>query len=311
MMSTLKVGRIRYGVMCTADGMVFDDGTVTRTGEYRYLVTTTSGNAANVLAWLEDWLQTEWTHLQVYLTSVTEQFATVALAGPKSRDVLSTVTDIDVDNDSFGFMSWRDGIVAGCEARVCRISFSGELAFEINVPWWHGRHVWEALYEAGAPYDITPYGTETMHVLRAEKGFPIVGQDTDGTITPYDLGMSWAVSKKKTDFLGNRSFSRTDTARTDREQLVGLLPTETDLVLPEGTQLVHSAVGGDPPIPKLGRVTSSYRSAALGRTFALALVNGGRDRIGETIHGSSGARMAAATTTEPVFYDKEGTRRDG
>ncbi|MBA8824025.1 sarcosine oxidase subunit alpha [Saccharopolyspora lacisalsi] len=311
-MSTLKVGRIRYGLMCTADGMVFDDGTVTRTAEHRYLISTTSGGAANVLAHLEDWLQTEWTHLRVHLTSVTEHWATIALVGPESRQVLADVApELDVDNDGFGFMTWQEGNVAGVHARVCRISFSGELAFEINVPWWYGREVWEVLMAGGRPYGITPYGTETMHVLRAEKGFPIVGQDTDGTITPHDLGMSWAVSKKKDDFLGKRSFSRPDTARTDRKHLVGLLPEDTNLVLPEGAQIVEQPELGEPPVPMLGHVTSSYRSAVLGSGFALAVVKGGRDRVGETLYSPVGDRPVPVTVTEPVFYDKEGARRDG
>ncbi|CAM03761.1 sarcosine oxidase subunit alpha [Saccharopolyspora erythraea NRRL 2338] len=311
-MSTLKVGRIRYGLMCHADGMVFDDGTVMRTGENRYLISTTSGGAAGVLQWLEDWLQTEWPHLRVHLTSVTEQWATIALVGPRSREVLARVaSEMDLDNDDFPFMAWQDGSVAGQRARVCRISFSGELAFEINVPWWHGREVWDALIDAGAPFGITPYGTETMHVLRAEKGFPIVGQDTDGTVTPHDLGMSWAVSKKKDDFLGMRSFSRADTSRTDRKHLVGLLPADEDLVLEEGAQLVEHSELPQPPVPMLGHVTSSYRSAVLRRGFALALVKGGRDRIGETIYSTAGDGLAAVTITEPVFYDKEGARRDG
>ncbi|GAA1210111.1 2Fe-2S iron-sulfur cluster-binding protein [Prauserella alba] len=311
-MSTLRVGRIRYGVMCHADGMVFDDGTVMRTGEHRYLVSTTSGGAAGVLEWLEDWLQTEWPHLRVHLTSVTEQWATIALAGPRSREVLARVTsDIDLTNDAFPFMSWTDGTVAGSGARVCRISFSGELAFEINVPWWHGRQVWEALHRAGSEFGITPYGTETMHVLRAEKGFPIVGQDTDGTVTPHDLGMGWAVSKKKDDFLGMRSFSREDTARSDRKHLVGLLPPAGSAVVPEGTQLVDSTELPAPPVPMLGHITSSYRSAALDRPFALALVKSGRDRIGQTIYGHVGDELVPVEITEPVFYDKEGNRRDG
>ncbi|KID29998.1 glycine cleavage system T protein (aminomethyltransferase) [Prauserella sp. Am3] len=311
-MSTLKVGRIRYGVMCHADGMVFDDGTVMRTDEHRYLISTTSGGAAGVLDWLEDWLQTEWPHLRVHLTSVTEQWATIALAGPRSRAVLARVTsDIDLDNDAFPFMSYRDGSVAGRSARVCRISFSGELAFEINVPRRHGQEVWEALYRAGSDLDITPYGTETMHVLRAEKGFPIVGQDTDGTVTPHDLGMSWAVSKKKDDFLGMRSFSREDTARPDRKHLVGLLPPADSAVVPEGTQLVESIELPEPPVPMLGHITSSYRSAALGRPFALALVKSGRERIGQTIYGHVGDQLVPVEVTEPVFYDKEGNRRDG
>lgn len=311
MMSTLKLGRIRYGLMCTADGMVFDDGTVIRLEENHYLATTTSGNAANVLDWLEDWLQTEWPNLRVHLTSVTEHWSTVAVVGPLARHVLAGVTDIDLDNDAFPFMTWREGLVAGRWARVCRISFSGELAFEINVPWWYGRHLWEALYEAGRPFGITPYGTETMHVLRAEKGYPIVGQDTDGTITPHDLGMSWAVSKKKDDFIGKRSFSRPDTAREDRKHFVGLLPQNTDVVLPEGAQLVDTPEIGQPPVPMLGHVTSSYRSAALERGFALAVVKNGRNRLGETIYSPIDEGMAAVTITEPVLYDKEGARRDG
>ncbi|GAB2764361.1 sarcosine oxidase subunit alpha family protein [Salinifilum aidingensis] len=311
-MSTLKVGRIRYGVMCRADGMVFDDGTVVRTGEHRYLISTTSGGAAGVLEHLEDWLQTEWTHLRVHLSSVTEHWATIALAGPDARAVLDRAgTDIDLGNDDFPFMSFVDGVVAGRKARVCRISFSGELAFEINVPWWYGRELWQALHTAGEPFGITPYGTETMHVLRAEKGFPIVGQDTDGTVTPHDLGMSWAVSKKKDDFLGKRSFTRPDTARSDRKHLVGLLPAAESRVVPEGTQLVEDDVLGEPPVPMLGHVTSSYRSAALGRPFALALVKAGRDRIGETIYGHVDDQLVPVEITEPVFYDKEGARRDG
>jgi sarcosine oxidase, subunit alpha len=311
-MSTLKVGRIRYGLMCTADGMVFDDGTVMRTGEHRYLISTTSGGAAGVLEWLEDWLQTEWPHLRVHLTSVTEQWATIALAGPRSRDVLAAVSSgFELDNESFPFMAWQDGLVAGRQARVCRISFSGELAFEINVPRWYGREVWEVLHDAGVPFGITPYGTETMHVLRAEKGFPIVGQDTDGTVTPHDLGMSWAVSKKKDDFLGMRSFTRADTTRSDRKHLVGLLPPADSPVVPEGSQLVATGELPEPPVPMLGHVTSSYRSAALGRPFALALVAGGRDRIGQTIYSHVGDQLVPVEITEPVFYDKEGARRDG
>jgi sarcosine oxidase, subunit alpha len=283
-----------------------------RTGENRYLISTTSGGAAGVLEWLEDWLQTEWPHLRVHLTSVTEQWATIALAGPRSREVLAKVSSgIELDNESLPFMAWTDGIVAGRQARVCRISFSGELAFEINVPRWYGREVWETLHDAGTPFGITPYGTETMHVLRAEKGFPIVGQDTDGTVTPHDLGMSWAVSKKKDDFLGMRSFTRADTARADRKHLVGLLPPADGEVVPEGSQLVETGELPEPPVPMLGHVTSSYRSAALGRPFALALVKSGRDRIGQTIYSHVGDRLVPVEITEPIFYDKEGARRDG
>ncbi|MGY6019155.1 sarcosine oxidase subunit delta family protein [Streptomyces spinosirectus] len=312
MMSTLKAGMIRYGVMCRPDGMVFDDGTVIRLAQDRFLVTTTTGNAAAVLDWMEEWLQTEWPDLRVHCTSVTEQWATVALVGPKSRAVLGSLAPrLAVANEDFPFMAWRDTAVAGLDARVCRISFSGELAYEINVSPWDALTLWEALYEAGAQYGITPYGTETMHVLRAEKGYPIVGQDTDGTVTPQDLGMSWAVSRKKRDFIGKRSFARADTVRPDRKHLVGLLPEDPGTFLPEGTHLVAESELPAPPVPMLGHVTSSYRSAALGRTFALALVKGGRDRIGELLYAPVGGRLVPVTVTGPVLYDPEGARRDG
>ena len=312
MISNLKVGMIRYGVMCRPDGMVFDDGTAIRLAPDRFLVTTTTGNAAPVLDWMEEWHQTEWPELRVHCTSVTEQWATVALVGPRSRAVLGSLApQLAVSNDDFPFMAWRDTTVAGIEARVCRISFSGELAYEINVSPWEALALWEALYEAGAPYGITPYGTETMHVLRAEKGYPIIGQDTDGTVTPHDLGMSWAVSRKKPDFIGKRSYARADTVRPDRKHLVGLLPEDPGTFLPEGTHLVADSVLPAPPVPMLGHVTSSYRSAALGRTFALALVKGGRDRIGERLYAPVGDRLVPVTVASPVLYDPEGARRDG
>ncbi|GAA4225890.1 sarcosine oxidase subunit alpha [Streptosporangium album] len=307
MISTLAVGSIRYGMMCGLDGMVFDDGTVIRLAPDRFLVTTTTGNAAAVLDWMEEWLQTEWPHLRVYCTSVTEQWATVALAGPGSRAVLAALApDLAVDSASFPFMTWRDTHVAGIEARVCRISFSGELAYEINVCAWDGPALWEAVQAGGL---VTPYGTETMHVLRAEKGYPIVGQDTDGTVTPADLGMDWMVSKKKADFVGRRSHARA--GGPGRRHLVGLLPVDPDRLLPEGAHLVAADRLPEPPVPMLGHVTSSYRSAALGRTFALALVSGGRERLGERLHVPVGGELVPVTVVHHVLYDPEGARRDG
>ena len=307
----LAVGSARYGVMCGADGMVFDDGVTLRLAEDHFVLTTTTGNAAGVLDWLEEWLQTEWPELRVRFTSVTEQWATVAVVGPGSRAVVAALAPgLDVSNDAFPFMTVRHvQLASGVPARICRISFSGELAFEINVASWYGLAVWESVVEAGASAGITPYGTEAMHVLRAEKGYPIVGQDTDGTVTPQDLGMDWVVSKQK-HFVGKRSFRRDDTARSDRRQLVGLLPVDPSVLLPEGAQLV-----ADPevslPTRALGHVTSSYRSAALGRTFALALVSGGRDRLGETVYAPLPGGVIAATITDSVLHDPKGTRRDG
>jgi sarcosine oxidase subunit alpha len=304
---SLAVGMCRYGVMCRPDGMVFDDGVVMRVGEERFVTTTTTGNAAPVLAWMEEWLQTEWPELRVWLTSVTEQWATVAVVGPDSRKHLQRLTAIPLDRESFPFMGIREGEVAGIPARVCRISFSGELAYEVNVDGRHGLEVWQAIQAAG---DVTPYGTEAMHVLRAEKGFPIIGQDTDGTVTPQDLGMDWIVSKVKPDFMGKRSFARADTSRTDRKQLVGLLPLDPKALLPEGAQLTDDAVVS-PPVPMVGHVTSSYRSAALGRTFALALVKGGRERIGDVVHAPLASPPITAEIVPMVLYDPENARRDG
>ncbi len=305
-MSTLGVGKIRYGLMVGVDGMAFDDGVAMRLAEDRYLVTTTTGGAARVLDRFEEWLQTEWPELRVYCTSVTEQWATIAVAGPRAREVIAAArTDVELSNDAFPFMTWREGVVAGIPARLARVSFSGELAIEVNVAGTHGVRMWEALFEAGRAAGVIPYGTEAMHVLRAEKGFAIVGQETDGTVTPDDLGMSWIVNLKKGDFVGRRSLRRPALVQPGRKQLVGLLPEDADVLLPEGSQLVLEGTRSS------GYVTSSYRSVALGRTFALALLVGGREHHGETVRVPLANGPVTATVTSPVLYDPDGARRDG
>jgi sarcosine oxidase subunit alpha len=315
----LAPGSARYGVMCMADGMILDDGVTLRLDEDRYFMTTTTGGAAGILDWLEEWLQTEWPDLDVHCTSVTEQWTTIAVVGPKSRAVLTTVApglaaDGGLEPGAFPFMTFRETTLAsGVPARICRISFSGELAYEINVPSWYGLATWEDVAAAGAEFNITPYGTEAMHVLRAEKGYPIVGQDTDGTVTPQDAGMEWVVSKVK-DFIGKRSHTRADTARPDRRHLVSVLPVDRTLRLPEGTQLVEKGINVDPaqgPVPMQGFVTSSYHSAALGRSFALALIKNGRNRIGETLVAAAGNQFVDVVVGETVLFDPEGTRKDG
>jgi sarcosine oxidase subunit alpha len=309
--SKLGIGRCRYGLMLDENGMVMDDGVTTRLAENHFFMTTTTGGAARVMTWLERWLQTEWPHLKVYCTSVTDHYSTAAVVGPKSRAVLQAVCkDVDFSPEAFPFMSCRDGTVAGVAARIMRISFSGELAYEVNVCANEARSVWDALVAAGTPFGITPYGTEAMHVLRAEKGFIIVGQDTDGSVTPIDLGMDWIVAKGK-DFIGRRSLMRSDTARGDRKQLVGLLAENPQDVLPEGGQVVvDSRVA--PPVPMLGHVTSSYFSAFLGRSIALALVKDGRKRMGDKVEVPLvGGRVLRATIAEPIFLDKEGARQNG
>ncbi len=308
--SKLEVGRCRYGLMLKEDGMVMDDGVTSRLDETRFLMTTTTGNAASVLAHLEEWLQTEWPELKVYLTSVTEQFATMTLSGPNARRLLGELCDLDLSNEAFPHMSWQPGRVAGVPARIFRISFTGELSYEINVPAGQGLYVWQTLFRHGEKYGITPYGTEAMHVLRAEKGFIIVGQETDGSVTPLDLSMDWIVSKKK-DFIGRRSLSRTDIQKPDRAQLVGLLTQDPALVLPEGGALVET-MREETPVPMLGHVTSSYWSPNCGRSIALALVKGGRGRLGKTvICALDGGKTAPCTVVEPLFFDKEGERLRG
>jgi sarcosine oxidase subunit alpha len=310
-MSNLEIGAIRYGVMLGLDGMVWDDGVAMRVAEDRYYVTTTTGGAANVLDRFEEWLQTEWPELRVYCTSVTEQWAVAAVAGPKARDVLAAVgTDVDLSREAIPFMTFRDGTLAGVPARLARVSFSGELAYELHVGSWHGLAVWEAVLAAGAPFGIRPYGLEAMDVLRAEKGFFIAGQETDGTVTPFDLGMDWIVNPSKGDFLGRRSLRRPELVRPGRKQLVGLLPEDPSTVLPEGAQLVLEDTGGI-PMPMSGHVTSSYRSPSLDRTFALGLLEDGHGMHGRTVYAPLPEATIAATVTAPVFYDPEGKRRDG
>jgi sarcosine oxidase subunit alpha len=306
--SKLAIGRCRYGLMLGEDGMVFDDGVTTRLAEHHYLMSTTSGGAARVLAWLEEWLQTEWPELKVYCTSVTEQWATIAISGPDSRKLVAEVVDdVDVAPEAFPHMSMREGRAQGVPARVFRISFTGELGYELQVPASHGLAIWEACIAAGAKYALTPYGTETMHLLRAEKGYIIAGQDTDGTVTPHDLGMSWIVSASKPDFIGKRSLARADIGKTGRKQLVGLLPDLASEVLEEGAQIVadpHETL----PMTMIGHVTSSYMSPNLGRAFALAMVKDGHDRIGQKLYVPMIDRTIAVTVAEPVFLDKDGER---
>ncbi len=232
--------------------------------------------------------------------------------GPSSRAIIAAVfSGIDVSNEAFRFMTWRDTTLDGVPVRLARVSFSGELAYEVNVDAWHARAVWERLIAAGEPHGLTPYGTETMHVLRAEKAYPIVGQDTDGTVTPDDLGMAWVVSKKKQDFLGKRSFARADNRRPDRKQLVALLPLDHELLLPEGSQILESPAVPAAPVPMLGHVTSSYHSAELRRTFALALVKSGHSRLGQIVHVPVGEALVPAEIRQAVLVDPQGARRDG
>ncbi len=315
----LAPGKCRYGLMLDENGMVMDDGVTACVSDDHFVMTTTTGGAARVLTWLENWHQTEWPDLDVYMTSVTDHWATAAVVGPRSREVLAKVCfDIDLSPSAFKFMDWREGTVAGVPARVFRISFSGELAFEINVDAGYGHHIWEALMEAGAEFDITPYGTDTMHVLRAEKGFIIVGQDTDGSMTPFDLDMAWAVSMKKPfSFIGKRSFARSDTSAANRKQLVGLLTDDPTVVLAEGAQIIEQSEPPQ-PAPMLGHVTSSYFSPELGRSIAIAVVRDGIQRRGEegrkagrdVLFAYAGGKTHMVRVVSAVFVDPKGERQN-
>ena len=305
--SKLGIGKCRYGLMLNEDGMVYDDGVTTRLGENHYLMTTTTGGAANVLGKLEDYLQTEWPELDVYLTSVTDQFATASLCGPNSKKILKKIIpDLDLSDENFPHMSFKEAKIGSIVCRIMRISFTGEQSFEINVQASYGKDLWEKCIEAGKEFNITPYGTETMHLLRAEKGFIIVGQDTDGTMTPIDLQMDWIVSKKKYDFIGKRSLYRSDTMREDRKQLVGLLTDDPKVVLEEGAQIVSEL--NKSPVEMLGHVTSSYFSPNLNKSIALAVVRGGKDMMGKKLFIPMEDKTINVTVSNPVFFDQTNER---
>ena len=311
MFSTLKVGKARYGLMMSEMGFLMDDGVTVRLGDDHFLMHTTSGGADNIVAWLEDWLQTEWTSLKVFVTSVTEQWSQFAIAGPKARAVLDKLDgDIDLSPEAFEFMSYREGRLARYPVRVFRISFSGELSYEIATPSGYGRGLWDALMQAGESEGIAAYGTEALHVLRAEKGFIVIGDETDGTVTPHDVGMSWAVSKKKDDFIGKRSLDQAFLASEGRKQLVGLLTTDPQEVLPDGAYAVET-VKSAPPMKMIGHVTSSYFSPTLQRSIAMALIEGGQGKMGETVSFPlEGGKTVEAVISSPVFLDAEGKRQN-
>jgi sarcosine oxidase subunit alpha len=305
--SKLGIGKCRYGLMLNEDGMVYDDGVTTRLAENHYIMTTTTGGAANVMSKLEDYLQTEWPELDVYLTSVTDHFATATIGGPNSKKILNKlIPDFDLSDENFPHMSFKEAKIGKIKCRIMRISFTGELSYEINVQANYGKSLWEQCIEAGKEFNITPYGTETMHLLRAEKGFIIVGQDTDGTMTPIDLQMDWVVSKKKYDFIGKRSLYRSDTMKEDRKQLVGLITDNPKEVLEEGAQIVSEL--NQTPVKMLGHVTSSYYSPNLNKSIALAVVRGGKNMIGKKLFIPMEDRTINITIVDSVFLDKENKR---
>ena len=306
--SKLGIGKCRYGLMLNEDGMVYDDGVTTRLGENHYIMTTTTGGAATVMGKLEDYLQTEWPELKVFLTSVTDHFATVSVCGPHSRKIVEKIVkNINFSDQHFPHMSYKEGNIDNIKCRVMRISFTGELSYEINIQANYGQAVWEKCMQAGKEFNITPYGTEAMHLLRAEKGFVIVGQETDGTVTPGDLQMDWIVSKKKYDFIGKRSLYRSDTMKEGRKQMVGLLTKNPNEVLEEGAQIV-AKVKKNPPMEMLGHVTSSYFSPNLKKSIALAIIKNGKNLKGKKLYVPMKNKIIEVTVSDTIFLDKEGSR---
>ncbi len=306
----LGVGRCRYGLMLNEMGFIYDDGVVVRLAPDRFHITTTTSGAAHVFAVMEDYLQTEWPDLKARFTSITEQWATIAINGPLAREILAPLVEgIDLGNAAFPHMSVREGRIAGVPTRLARVSFTGEMGFEVNVPADYGLAVQEAIWAEAGKRGACVYGLDSLLLLRAEKGFIVVGQETDGTVTPDDVGMGKMVAMAKPDFVGKRSLALADLKRPGRKQLVGLLAADPHHRPDEGEQLVASATtpSGTKPI---GHVTSSYMSPTLGRSFCLALLDNGRAKIGETVYAVGVEGGHAVKVVEPVFYDKEGARLD-
>ncbi|WP_223423566.1 sarcosine oxidase subunit alpha family protein [Tateyamaria pelophila] len=309
-MSTLKPGKCRYGLMCSENGFLVDDGVVARIDEDTFLCHTTTGGAESIHAHMEEWLQTEWWEWKVYVANVTEQYAQIAVVGPNARKALETLGGMDVSKEALGFMEWADGSLGGFDVRVYRISFSGELSYEIAVRASEGQAFWDALMAAGEDLGVMPYGTEALHILRAEKGFIMIGDETDGTVIPQDLGLHWALSKKKEDYLGKRAHTRTHMSDPERWQLVGL-ETLDGSVLPDGAYAVAAGTNANGQKNVQGRVTSSYHSPNLDKGIAMGLVLHGPDRMGEVIDfpGTDG-KTYQAKIVSAVFYDPEGEKQN-
>ena len=305
-MSNLPVGKCRYGLMCNEQGFLSDDGVVVRLSEDSWLCHTTTGGAERIHGWMEDWLQCEWWDWQVYTANVTEQYAQIAVAGPKARQLLEKLGGMDVSKESLPFMGFAEGTLAGLPVRAYRISFSGELSYEIAVAASQGLALWEKLIAAGADLGVQPYGTEAMHVMRAEKGFIMMGDETDGTVIPQDLNLGWAISKKKADYLGKRGQERTYLARPDRFKLAGF-ETLDGSVIPDGAYIIAEGVNANGQRNTQGRVTSTYHSPTLGRGIAMGLIVGGMDRLGDVVEFNTLPNgTVKARVVDPVFYDKEG-----
>jgi len=304
----LPIGKARYGVMLREDGIVMDDGTTTRISENHYHMTTTTAQAANVLSHLEYYLQVVWPDLNVNVVSTTEQWAGAALAGPKSREVLSKLfPELDVSNEGLPFMGYLEGKLFGVSARIFRISFSGELAYEINVPSDYGMFMWEKLIEIGEEFNMQPYGTEALSTLRIEMGH-VAGPELDGRTIPYDVSLEGLVSKKK-DFIGKRSLVKEAFKKEDRQKIVGLVPLDRKSSIPEGSHLVEDSKA-KLPNPKLGHVSSSCWSVENNNPFSLAILKDGKNMIGKKLYAVSPLKNTSieVEVISSHYVDHEGKR---
>tara|TARA_B100000686_G_scaffold9382_2_gene9412 strand:+ start:1112 stop:4105 length:2994 start_codon:yes stop_codon:yes gene_type:complete len=304
----------RYVLMLGEDGMIKDDGIVCKINDQHFIATTTTGGAPKVLADMEEYAQTEWPHLNVYMNSVTEQFSTFNISGPKSRAIMRKVfSEVDFSNEKFPFMAFNTFNYLDTKVRIMRASFTGELGYEIYVPPKYALELWEKIFRNGKNLGLIPYGTETMHLLRAEKGYVVVGQDTDGTVTPIDLNLNWMIGKNKKDFVGKRSLSRSDTSRKDRKQLVGILPVDKNKNIEEGQHILEiKSLPGTikEPIEYLGHITSSYHSPTLKHCVAMALIKGGNQLMGKKIYvsKSNSSETVESEIVNPVFLDPDNRR---
>lgn len=311
----LKTGYCRYALMLNETGAIFDDGIVARLADDHFLVGTTSGHAVAVAELFQEWLQCEWLQLEVLTENVTTAWAVMNLAGPRSRDVLQRLAPtIDLTPTAFPHMSVRSGDIGGVPVRIQRVSFTGELSFEIAVPWRFGASLWEALLVAGSGEGIAPFGVEALMGMRIEKGFLHVGADTDGTTLPQDVGFAPVIAKKDKDFIGRRSTTRPDGLRPDRRQLVGLEVLDKGGALAAGAHVLPPRTGGPRAKGALGTdgwVTSAVFSPTLDRPLALALVRAGHTRIGETVSLWDQGRTRPGRIVDPRFLDPAGERLRG
>jgi sarcosine oxidase subunit alpha len=299
----LKIGMGRYGLMLNEDGIIFDDGVTFKLAENHYFMSTSTGNADAVNQHMEFFLQTHRPDWQVKITTITTQWANATLCGPKAREMMQALgTDIDLSNESFPFMAMREGKVANFQARVCRVSFTGELSFEINVRARDSLALWETILEVGKPFNISPIGSESNHVLRVEKGFLSLGHEADGTTTPFDLGLNWIMSKTKTDYIGKKANEIRLAENPSRWQLVGLLPDDPEHLIDESAPITP---GGRRESSE-GFVTACVWSVVHNRVIALALLENGQSRMDETIYIRRKDHVVTAKVTAPCFYDAKG-----